>query len=55
MRPIGQVSQFIPILQIYIFICRTLEKFGLKKKSGSGPYQDYSSSSEEEDLLLSRP
>ena len=55
MWPIGQVSQAVPVLQICIFICRTLEKFGLKKKSGSGPYQDYSSSSEEEDLLLSRP
>lgn len=32
-----------------------MEKFGLKKKAGVTPYQDYSSTSEEEDLLLSKP
>ena len=34
---------------------RTLEKMGLRKKVGVGEYQDYSSTSEEEDLLLSKP
>lgn len=34
---------------------KTLEKFGVKKKMDAKPYQDYSSSSEEEDLLLTRP
>ena len=34
---------------------RTLEKMGLRKKVGIGEYQDYSSTSEEEDLLLSKP
>ena len=35
---------------------RTLEKMGLRKKVADiGEYQDYSSTSEEEDLLLSKP
>jgi len=34
---------------------KTLEKMGLRKKVGIAEYQDYSSSSEEEDLLLSKP
>jgi len=34
---------------------KTLEKMGLRKKVGIGEYQDYSSTSEEEDLLLSKP
>ena len=37
------------------FPFRTLEKMGLRKKVGIAEYQDYSSSSEEEDLLLSKP
>lgn len=34
---------------------RTLEKMGLRKKVGVGEYEDYSSTSEEEDMLLTRP
>ena len=39
-----------------IALFRTLEKMGLRKKVANiGEYQDYSSTSEEEDLLLSKP
>ena len=34
---------------------RTLERMGLRKKVGVGEYADYSSTSEEEDLLISKP
>ena len=40
---------------VFTFLFRTLEKMGLRKKVGIAEYQDYSSSSEEEDLLLSKP
>ena len=45
----------IIFVRVFTFLFRTLEKMGLRKKVGIAEYQDYSSSSEEEDLLLSKP
>ena len=49
------MSRTLPIELIVIILFRTLEKMGLRKKVGIEEYQDYSSTSEEEDLLLSKP
>jgi hypothetical protein len=54
-QKIRSTDQFTDSEDDEIEFDKTLEKMGLRKKVGVGEYQDYSSTSEEEDLLLSKP
>merc|ERR1711934_1229813 len=54
-QKIRSTDQFTDSEDDEIEFDKTLEKMGLRKNVGVGNYQDYSSTSEEEDLLLSKP